>query len=80
MAEPMAVSDGRDARIVHLHGVNPSRAWSWRQLHTELPSALQAPVRRAIELHLAASLPPATTGDYVATHWPPSFALLALDG
>jgi hypothetical protein len=30
-------------------------------------------------LQLAASLPAATAGDYVGTHWLASFALLALD-
>jgi hypothetical protein len=78
--EPVAVSDSGDAKIVHLHGVNLSRAWCWRQLHDDLPAALHVPVQRAIDLHLAASLPAATTGDYVATHWLASFALLALDG
>jgi DUF2891 family protein len=76
----VAASDSRDAKIVHLHGVNLTRAWCCRQLHDDLPSALQAPVQRAIDLHLAALLPPATAGDYVATHWLPSVALLALDG
>ncbi len=76
---PVPVSDPSDARIVHLHGVNLSRAWCWRQLQPELPMALQAPVAQAIEVHLAASLPAATAGDYVGTHWLASFALLALD-
>ena len=77
--DPVAVSDERDARIVHLHGVNLSRAWCWRRLQGAVPAALRAPVQRAIEAHLAASLPAATDGDYVATHWLASFALLALD-
>jgi hypothetical protein len=78
--EPVAVSDSRDAKLVHLHGVNLTRAWCWRQLHDDLPSTLRVPVQRAIDLHLAESLPAATTGDYIATHWLGSFALLALDG
>jgi hypothetical protein len=36
-------------------------------------------VGQAIDGHLAASLPAATGGDYVGTHWLASFALLALD-
>jgi hypothetical protein len=77
--EPVAVSDSRDAKIVHLHGVNLSRAWCWQQLHDDLPAALWTPVQCAIDVHFAASLPAATAGDYVATHWLASFALLALD-
>jgi hypothetical protein len=76
---PVAVSDPHDARIVHLHGVNLSRAWCWRLLQPQLPPSLQQRVDRAIAQHLAASLPAATSGDYVGTHWLASFAVLALD-
>jgi hypothetical protein len=77
---PAQVSDPRDPKIVHLHGLNLSRVWCWRQLLPDLPTALAAPVGRAIDAHLAASLPAATAGDYVGTHWLASFAVLALDG
>lgn len=76
---PVRVSDPSDARIVHLHGVNLSRAWCWQSLLPELAPALQEPVGRSIEAHRAASLPAATEGDYVGTHWLASFVLLALD-
>lgn len=76
---PVSVSDPTDARIVHLHGVNLVRAWCWAQLSPQLPAALQGPVQQAIAAHRAASLPAATDGDYVGTHWLASFALLALD-
>lgn len=76
---PVTVSDPADARIVHLHGLNLSRAWCWRLVRAELPAAIQDPVDTAIAEHLAASLPAATAGGYVGTHWLASFALLALD-
>jgi hypothetical protein len=76
---PVAVSDPSDAKIVHLHGVNLSRAWCWSLLRPELSAELREPVERAIASHLAVSLPAATRGDYVGTHWLASFALLALD-
>jgi len=76
---PVTVSDPADARFVHLHGLNLSRAWCWRLLRPELPTALHDPVDTAIAEHLAASLPAATAGEYVGTHWLASFALLALD-
>lgn len=76
---PASVSDTSDARIVHLHGLNLSRAWCWTLLHRELPSTLREPAKAAIAAHLAASLPAATEGDYVGTHWLASFAVLALD-
>jgi Protein of unknown function (DUF2891) len=76
---PVEVSDPADAKIVHLHGVNLSRAWCWSLLVPELEPELRDPVERSIAAHLAASLPAATGGDYVGTHWLASFALLALD-
>jgi hypothetical protein len=76
---PAPVSDARDPKIVHLHGLNLSRAWCWRHLLPALPAALRPAVTQAIADHLAHSLPAATEGDYVGTHWLASFALLALD-
>ncbi len=77
---PVAISDARDPKIVHLHGVNLTRAWCWRQLLPELGTPLRTAAESAIATHLAASLPAASSGDYVGTHWLASFALLALDG
>jgi hypothetical protein len=76
---PVAVSDATDAKIVHLHGLNLARAWCWRGLRPALPPELHAAVDTAIAAHIARSLPAATAGHYVGTHWLASFALLALD-
>lgn len=75
---PVASSDRSDPKLSHLDGLNLSRAWCWRLLEKELPASLHAPVRRAIDAHLAAALPHASAGDYVGTHWLASFAVLAL--
>jgi hypothetical protein len=77
---PVAVADAADAKIVHLHGLNLSRAWCWRQLRPLLPPPLRARAARAAATHLGASLAAATEGDYVGTHWLASFALLAVTG
>lgn len=77
---PVPVADAADPKIVHLHGLNLSRAWCWRQLRPHLPAALRAAADRAAQAHLRASLAAATEGDYVGTHWLASFALLALSG
>ena len=76
--QPANVSDASDPKIVHLHGLNLSRAWCWRQLLPELDTELKALAEESIERHLAVSLPAATHGEYVGTHWLASFALLAL--
>ena len=75
---PVTVSDRSDAKLAHLDGLNLSRAWCWRALKRELPDEFQSPADRAIKLHLAASLPHASAGHYVGTHWLASFAALAL--
>ncbi len=77
---PVNVADASDPKIVHLHGLNLSRAWCWRQLQARLPVSMQPQIGQAAEAHLRASLAAATVGDYVGTHWLASFALLALSG
>jgi len=74
------VTDPSDAKIVHLHGLNLSRAWCWRQLLPLLPPPLQASATQAAAAQMRASLAAATEGDYVGTHWLASFALLAITG
>ncbi|MDQ3215246.1 MAG: DUF2891 domain-containing protein [Pseudomonadota bacterium] len=75
--QPVEVSDSDDPKIVHLHGLNLSRAWCWQQLLHHVASELQPLVRASIDRHLKASLATATQGAYVGTHWLASFALLA---
>jgi hypothetical protein len=76
---PAHVSDRSDGRIVHLDGLNLSRAWCWRGI--ALGVSRDDPIRRlaarAAERHLAASLP-FIAGHYMGEHWLASFALLAL--
>jgi hypothetical protein len=77
--EPALVSDRSDGRIVHLDGLNLSRAWSWFEIAASLDS--NDPVRTfaaaAGESHLAAGLP-TIAGDYMGEHWLATYALLAL--
>jgi hypothetical protein len=77
--EPAHVSDRSDGRIVHLDGLNLSRAWSWREIASLL--AAEDPVRalaiHAAERHFAAALP-RITGDYMGEHWLATYALLFL--
>ncbi|WP_240791012.1 DUF2891 domain-containing protein [Roseomonas sp. AR75] len=78
---PARVSDRTDGRIVHLDGLNLSRAWCWRALGTTLHAAdpRRALAEAAAERHLAASLAE-VGGHYMGAHWLASFAVLALDG
>jgi hypothetical protein len=76
---PVEVSDRSDGRIVHLDGLNLSRAWCWRALARSMPEndSAKAMMTKAADNHLAASLP-FIAGDYMGEHWLASFALLAL--
>ncbi|HYM17402.1 MAG TPA: DUF2891 domain-containing protein [Micropepsaceae bacterium] len=76
---PVEVSDRSDGRIVHLDGLNLSRAWCWRALARALPEddPASAVLIKTAKDHLAASLP-YLAGDYMGEHWLASFALLAL--
>jgi hypothetical protein len=77
--EPATVSDRSDGRIVHLDGLNLSRAWCWRNLASSLKpnDPLHKLALAAADDHLSASLPH-VSGDYMGEHWLATFALLAL--
>lgn len=78
---PAEVSDRSDGRIVHLDGLNLSRAWCWRVLarsfvaqdpRHRLALATAQAHRDAAWQHL--------DGHYMGAHWLASFALLAEEG
>ncbi len=75
---PAVVSDRLDAQLVHLDGLNLSRAWCLRALAGEgaFDDALRGRLARAAQSHWDAAWPHVTGGDFVATHWLVSFALL----
>lgn len=78
--EPARVSDRADLQIVHLDGLNLSRAWCLHNLARALPSADSAPLAASADRHLAAALPHIGTGHYGGDHWLATFAMLALTG
>lgn len=70
------VSDRTDGKLVHLDGLNFSRAWC-------LYGIAQADknyehLRAVADKHLQHSLPMIVDGDYMGEHWLASFALFAL--
>ena len=77
---PARVSDRSDAQIVHLDGLNLSRAWCFFELASALPlgDVRCAGLRSAGEDHLHAGLAALESGAFVGTHWLASFAALAL--
>jgi hypothetical protein len=72
---PAVVSDRIDPQLVHLDGLNLSRAGSLATLADALGDDS---LRVAADAHRAAAWPHVTGGDFAATHWLVSFALLSL--
>ena len=76
------VDDRTDAQLVHLDGLNLSRAWCLRGIASALPSGDPriAVARAGAARHLAAGWEGLASDAFVGAHWLATFALLALDG
>lgn len=74
--EPGKVSDRSDGHLVHLDGLNFSRAWCIYGITKTLPELSY--LNKIAEKHIQTSLPNIVDGDYMGEHWLASFALLAL--
>ena len=76
---PANVSDRSDPQIVHLDGLNLSRAWDLYIIADVLPDAADsARLRQWAAAHLDASLPHVASEHYEGSHWLGSFAVYAL--
>ena len=77
---PAIVADRSDPKIVHLDGLNLSRAACLSSIARALPEndPLRATLTGAAEKHAAASLPHVASGDYAGEHWLASFAVWML--
>ena len=77
---PATVADRNDPKIVHLDGLNLSRAWCMRQIAAALPASdpVRATLARAAEAHARDALAHVSSGDYVGEHWLASFAVYML--
>lgn len=74
--EPGKVSDRSDGHLVHLDGLNFSRAWCLYGITKTLPELKH--LNAIADQHIQTSLPNIVDGDYMGEHWLASFALLAL--
>ncbi|MCI0457664.1 MAG: DUF2891 domain-containing protein [Gemmataceae bacterium] len=77
---PAQVTDRSDPQIVHLDGLNLSRAWCMRSIAEALPKG--DPARKALSesaiRHAESALQHVASGDYVGEHWLASFAVYLL--
>jgi len=80
LLEPADVSDRSDPKIVHLDGLNLSRAWCMNGIVRALPD--DDPVRKILTesavSHAKATLPHIASGGYEGEHWLASFAVYML--
>jgi hypothetical protein len=77
---PADVTDRTDSFIVHLDGLNFSRAWCLRGIASALPESdpRAAILRASGVVHLEAGMEGLAGGDYMGEHWLATFATLAL--
>ena len=75
--EVAKVSDRTDGHLVHLDGLNFSRATCLFQIAKKLPELHH--LKSVAEKHFNAAFPNISNDDYMGSHWLGSFALQALD-
>jgi hypothetical protein len=80
LLDPAIVTDRTDPKLVHLDGLNLSRAWCMRSIAAALPQ--NDPKRRILvrsaEAHARAALGFVASGNYEGEHWLASFAVYML--
>lgn len=74
--KPGVVSDRTDGHLVHLDGLNFSRATALYQIEHKLPELKH--LNKIAQNHLNYSLNNITNDDYMGSHWLGTFALYAL--
>lgn len=70
------VSDRTDGKLVHIDGLNLSRAWVLYGLVAQYPR--YRPLLQTAHRHIAKTLPNLVADDYEGGHWLGSFAIYAL--
>lgn len=77
LLQPATVTDRTDPKLVHLDGLNLSRAWCMRSIAGALPET--DPARKVLSVsadkHATAALAHVASGDYAGEHWLASFAV-----
>jgi hypothetical protein len=77
---PAIVTDPTDPKLVHLDGLNLSRAWMLRGIAQGLPpkDSRRAILLKAADAHAAAGLARVSSGNYEGEHWLATFAVYLL--
>ena len=77
---PATVTDRTDPQLVHLDGLNLSRAWCMMSIAVALPrgDAARAALAASAAHHAESALAHVASGDYAGEHWLASFAVYLL--
>ena len=79
---PVRVSDVTDGKLVHLAGLNLSRAWTLASIAEALPAGAtwKAPFAESAQAHELAGLEYVFSGHYEGEHWLGTFAVYTITG
>ncbi len=79
---PVTVSDPSDGHLIHLAGLNLTRAWTMRGIAASLPEgdARKPVLQEAASKHAKEGLALVSSGHYEGEHWLGSFAVYLLGG
>ena len=80
LLRPAIVTDRSDPKLVHLDGLNLSRAWCMRSIAAALPrnDPARGVLAASAKVHAADALANVASGDYAGEHWLASFAVYML--
>ncbi|MCX6578986.1 MAG: DUF2891 domain-containing protein [Candidatus Aminicenantes bacterium] len=80
LMEPAVVTDRGDGKLVHLDGLNLSRAWCMKRIAAALPKndGAREYLLRAARVHTEDALKNIHSGQYAGEHWLASFAAYLL--
>lgn len=75
LLKPVTVSDLNDGHLVHLVGLNLSRAWTMRGIASNISGTAKIHLLNAAELHQQAGIEQVSSGSYEGEHWLGTFAV-----
>jgi hypothetical protein len=80
LLKPALVTDRTDPKLVHLDGLNLSRAWCMLGIARALPTdeGVVKRLKESAQAHFQATLPQIASGHYEGEHWLATFAVYAL--
>ena len=79
---PVEVVDFASGQLAHFAGLNMSRAWMLDGISAALPATdpRAAAFTELAKAHRERGLPAALNGDYMVTHWAPTFVIYLITG